>query len=189
MYPGRKLRQYPRGCGNTAIAAPVPEHWREPILELTRDIFGDVGYQGLGSIEYKVRPDESLAIMEPTVGRTNWQSEVAVLNGVDIPAIAYFDLAGRRWSGQAAEPDTSYKLVDARADLRELKRIFKPEGLGLGQWLKDRRGRKRYMRWRAGDPAPTFAAIGHFLFRALRFGLRLPVRVSRRLFATTANSG
>jgi predicted ATP-grasp superfamily ATP-dependent carboligase len=181
IFPGRKLRQCPRGCGNTAIAAPAPDSWREPMLDLTRAVMSKVGFKGLGSIEFKVRPDDSLVIMEPTVGRTNWQSEVAVLNGVNIPAVAYFDLIGSRPDFDMSADAAVVKLVDGHADLIELKRIWKPSGLSFAQWLKDRRGRKRYMRWRASDPMPTLAALSYFVWRAMRYAFRLPFRAIRRV--------
>jgi hypothetical protein len=73
------------------------------------------------------------------------------------------------------------KLVDGHADFIELKRMWRAGGLPLAQWLEDRRGRKRYMRWRASDPWPSLAALGFFFWRAFRYALRLPYRVLRRM--------
>jgi predicted ATP-grasp superfamily ATP-dependent carboligase len=45
---------------------------------------------GFGGIEYKRDArDGRFLIIEPTVGRTNWQKEVATLAGVNIPLMAY----------------------------------------------------------------------------------------------------
>jgi predicted ATP-grasp superfamily ATP-dependent carboligase len=188
MFPGRKLRQRPPGCGNTAIATPAPREWTDSILHLTHEIFSTIGFEGLGSVEYKVRQDDSLAIMEPTVGRTNWQSEIAVLNGLNIPAIAYFDALGQEWNPRRPPSARACKLVDGRADLWALRQTLRRGELKFSQWLRDRRGRKRYMRWRFSDPLPSIAALGHFLFRIFRYGINLPLRLSRRLF-TSKSSG
>ena len=41
-------------------------------------------------MEYKRdRRDEKFYMVEPTVGRTDYQEEIATLNGVNIPAAAY----------------------------------------------------------------------------------------------------
>ncbi len=182
LFPGRKLRQYPIDCGNTAIAAPVPNAWAEPILCLTRRIFERVGFRGLGSIEYKMRADDEPVIMEPTVGRTNYQNEIAVLNGVNIPAIAYFDLVGQ----DARHPRVTVrpcKLVDGEAEFRAFLELRRAGRLTLRRWLMDRSGRKRYMMLRLADPAPFLAAAGTNLLRRLRGAVRFSLRAARRSLA------
>jgi D-aspartate ligase len=160
LFAGRKLMQWPLGYGNTAICEPAPESWQESILSLTRKIWRTVGYQGLGSIEYKMRPgSDGPVIMEPTVGRTDFQSEVAVLNGENIPAIAYCDLAGLDYV-PAAKPHKPVKLVDGPAHLRAgWVYCSHSRRLGLAKWLQARRGRKQFMIWRANDVGPFFASI------------------------------
>jgi D-aspartate ligase len=180
LFPGRKLRQRPMGCGNTAVAATAPDEWAGPILALSQSIFSTVGFKGLGSIEYKVRANGSLVIMEPTVGRTNWQSEIAVLNGTDIPAAAYFDHIGQAYRPPETAPPRC-KLIDGRADFNELRASLRGGRLPLSRWLADRSGRKRYMLWRCSDPAPSLAAKMHFFYRAVRYGSRLPLKIYRRL--------
>jgi D-aspartate ligase len=49
-----------------------------------------VDYFGFGGVEYKRNArDGRFLIIEPTVGRTDWQEEVATLAGVNIPLAAY----------------------------------------------------------------------------------------------------
>jgi predicted ATP-grasp superfamily ATP-dependent carboligase len=49
-----------------------------------------VDYFGFGGVEYKRDArDGRFLIIEPTVGRTDWQEEVATLAGVNIPLMAY----------------------------------------------------------------------------------------------------
>lgn len=180
LFSGRKLRQRPAGCGNTVIAAPAPEAWRTKMEDLTRRVFGRVNYRGLGSLELKVRADDSLVIMEPTVGRTNWQSEVAVINGTNIPAIAYFDLVGAP-SAPAARSVPARKLVDGGAERKDLYELRRRADLTLSRWLTDRSGKKRYMLWRASDPGPALAAAAHLLLRTMRYALRAPRKLLSRL--------
>jgi predicted ATP-grasp superfamily ATP-dependent carboligase len=158
LFPGRKLIQWPVGWGNTAVSEPAPEEWKE-MISLTRRIWAKVGYWGLGSMEYKFRPGTNLPIiMEPTVGRTDFQSELAVLNGVNLPATAYRDLVG------LPAPDivpSSYglKLVDGPSHLKAARVFLSSPALGGKRWIKARRGRKRYMIFRHGDYKPFLGSI------------------------------
>jgi len=157
LYPGRKLRQYPVDHGVTAVAAPAPPEWREALTRLTDSIFRDLGYRGLGSVEYKMRPDGSPVIMEPTVGRTNWQSEIAVINGINIPYVAYSDLAGAPCPPMREAP-RGVKLVDGRGHRRASLQLMRQGRFRLRDWLSERRGASRHMLWRTDDPAPFLAA-------------------------------
>jgi len=160
LFPGRKLIQWPVSFGNTAISEPAPKEWANPIISLTQEIWKKVGYKGLGSMEYKMRLGSNTpVIIEPTVGRTDFQSEVAVLNGINIPAIAYFDLA-RLPLPTATEPVTPTKLVDGSTHWRAA-RVFmtQPHELGIRKWLKARKGRKRYMILRAEDYRPFISSL------------------------------
>lgn len=90
-FTGRKLVQWPRGCGSTAvsISAVNPE-----LHELTRRVFRKANYMGLGSLEAKwSHARNRYYITEPTVGRNDLQSYLAVGGGVNLTALAYFDAA------------------------------------------------------------------------------------------------
>lgn len=156
-FAGRKLRQWPIDCGNTALAEPAPAEWRDALLALTGRIWREVGFRGLGSVEFKIHSETGqLVITEPTVGRTNHQNELAVANGLNIPLAAYRDLAGLeppRFT-LAARP---VKLVDGGPELRSAIRYHRAGRLTLRQWWRQRRGRKRYMLWRFGDAGPGLA--------------------------------
>lgn len=159
VFPGRKLRQWPPECGNTALCEQAPAAWGDGIRVLTERIWTRVGFKGLGSMEYKMRPDGGgPVIMEPTVGRTNYQNEIAVLNGVNIPLIAYCDLAGLPPPRPAPATD-SCKLVDGVRELRAARHYFRGGALTYRRWLQDRRGRVRFMTLRAGDPLPLLASL------------------------------
>jgi predicted ATP-grasp superfamily ATP-dependent carboligase len=181
MFAGRKLRQFPIQLGNTAIAAPAPEEWNDKILTLSKTIFEKVNYQGLGSIEYKMRKDGTPVVIEPTVGRTDWQSEVAVINGVNIPTVAFFDTAGIV-SHTTFERVAPCKLIDGRAHRRILFQSVREGKMSVRQWVAERRGQKRYMIWRATDPGPFLSAT---IGKTLRSLLRPIVRATRQLLRRT----
>jgi D-aspartate ligase len=90
VFPGRKLVCSPPAVGSTAVcvaAAEVAQDLIPPTLQfITR-----VGYRGLGSLEFKrdARTGQ-FVIVEPTVGRTDWQEEIATLCGLNLPLLSYW---------------------------------------------------------------------------------------------------
>jgi predicted ATP-grasp superfamily ATP-dependent carboligase len=93
-FVGRKLRSWPPRIGGTASCIAAPEHGAE-LTGLTRDFFSAVGFVGMGSMEYKRDcSDGRFYMIEPTVARTDFQEEVATLNGVNIPLAAFLHQVG-----------------------------------------------------------------------------------------------
>jgi len=91
-FSGRKLMQWPPLGGSTAIA--VSDELDET-RDITVAIFDSVKYQGLGSMEYKKDPrNGKFYIMEPTVGRNDFQSYVAVTGGVNLTRATCRELLG-----------------------------------------------------------------------------------------------
>jgi len=88
-FTGRKLRCWPPQTGSTASCTAAPD--LEPMLEpLTKAFFDSTGVVGLCSMEFKREKSSGKFFMiEPTIGRTDWQEEVATLHGVNIPLAAY----------------------------------------------------------------------------------------------------
>jgi len=160
LFAGRKLRQWPIECGNTAIAAPAPDDWIDSLLKVTDEIFTQVGFKGLGSIEFKMRlEDDQPLIMEPTVGRTNYQNEIAVLNGENIPAKAYFDLVGLPDLTTVKQKTNSVKLIDGIRECKAALQYYRAKRISIAGWLRDRKGIKRYMLFRFSDPWPFIASL------------------------------
>jgi predicted ATP-grasp superfamily ATP-dependent carboligase len=158
LFPGRKLIQWPVGWGNTALCEPALQQWAAALVALTRKIWENVGYVGLGSMD-KFRPgSDTPIIMEPTVGRTDFQSELAVMNGVNLPAIAYSDLAALP-PPPSIVPSMAMKLIDGPSHLRAARVFVASPDLRMATWIKARRGYKRYMIVRAGDCGPFLGSI------------------------------
>lgn len=88
-FPGRKIRSWPPRIGGTASCTAAWEHEQE-LREMTAAFFRAVGFVGMGSMEYKRDPrDGRFHMVEPTVGRTDFQEEVATVNGCNLPLMAY----------------------------------------------------------------------------------------------------
>lgn len=92
-FTGRKIRQWHPLSGGTASCEPanVTELHKE-----TTDIFKKAGLWGICSMEYKLdQRDDQFYCIEPTVCRTDFQEYVAVVNGINIPYIAYASATGK----------------------------------------------------------------------------------------------
>lgn len=146
-FSGRKIRAWPPRIGGTASCTAAWEV-AEELAETTRDFFAKVGFVGMGSMEYKRDSrDGRFYMVEPTVGRTDFQEEVASLNGVNIPAAAY-----RHEMGLAPVPDQRVATpqiwrepVSDRWSYQEGGR--QPDPRSAGHAVRD-----AYWRW--DDPRP-----------------------------------
>jgi D-aspartate ligase len=104
LFPGRKLTCYPHEVGSTTLCVPAGETGDE-LAELSLQFIAKVRYKGMGSLEFKRdRKTGKFVIIEPTVGRTDRQEEVATLCGVNIPLIAYWAELGRKFEQARGEP-------------------------------------------------------------------------------------
>jgi len=93
-YTGRKVLQWPHLTGSTAIGIGTTN---EHVHQLAHEIMTQTGHRGLGSVEFKLSDaDGQYYITEPTVGRNNYQSYLAVAGGVNLTQIAYYDMIGQR---------------------------------------------------------------------------------------------
>lgn len=147
MFTGRKLASWPRGAGSTALCTAAGELGRS-LERTTCAILERVDYLGFGSIEYKW--DRALGrflIIEPTVGRTDWQEEIATLCGANIPLTGYCRECG--FPAPRPEPVRS-RIVWQSSVADRLK--TGTEAVSPGATVID-----GY--WRTDDPMP---AIAHY---------------------------
>lgn len=145
-FTGRKLRSWPPATGGTASCAPAPEAAAE-LSRLTEDFFAAVGFFGIGSMEFKQDAKSGRYLMiEPTVGRTDFQEEIATLNGVNIPYAAYCGELGRSFAGAVASTAPA-AWAESRIDRWSSERQASPRRFP--------RGLRRYdALWRFDDPLP-----------------------------------
>ena len=86
---GRKIRQYPPSCGSTSSCEVVnsPE-----VEEITTRFFKKIDYVGPCSMEMKRDPrDGQFYLIEPTVGRLDWNNAFAEGNALPIAFMNYLD--------------------------------------------------------------------------------------------------
>jgi D-aspartate ligase len=168
IFTGRKLSAFPPGVGSTATCIAAPEAQAQ-LEALTLRLTTRVKFAGMGGLEFKRNQTTGeFVIIEPTVGRTDWQEEIATLSGVNIPMAALAFASG--------QPVHSTGRGAATVAWRTSFRHRAPMGLrDAGVGIVD-----GY--WRATDPLPglIFYAVEP-LRRLINRGLSgvLPAPVAR----------
>lgn len=152
-FTGRKLRSWPPHTGSTASCTAAPEAESE-LRHLTRAFFDKTQFVGMCSMEFKRQQRTGKFFMiEPTVGRTDWQEEVATINGVNIPLAAYrYELGlSQPLSEGVRRPLTwIYPPSYCRSIVRSAL---------VTESFRDRRpsaGRLKSPCWSSDDPVPLF---------------------------------
>lgn len=146
-FVGRKIRSWPPRIGGTASCTSAWEY-AEELGATTSEFFKQVGFTGMGSMEYKRDArDNRFYMVEPTVARTDFQEEVATLNGCNLPFIAYCyenDLAQ-----QAIRPVIPAKIWrEPQTD----RWSFEEGGCAIDQKSINLKSVDAYWRW--NDPLP-----------------------------------
>jgi len=156
---GRKNRSNPPMVGGTASCTLAePEAWA-PLVKLTNDFFDATCVHGFASMEYKRHASGEFLMIEPTIGRSDFQEEVSTWNGYNIAAAGYAALTGRPL------PDVEPPLVPRvwiDPDGEAKSRIVAPATLDLP-------GDRQDAYWDLFDPMPW---VSRQLIRARRrFGI------------------
>ncbi len=160
-FPGRKIRSWPVKIGGTASCTAAWEYEKE-LTETTRAFFKNVGFTGMGSMEYKRdERDEKFYMIEPTVARTDFQEEVATINGVNLPLAAY---------------SYEYNLNISESKVSNPARIWKDSqsdkwSFEEGNRITDERSRQLPVTsayWRFNDPLPWLDLFVNRITQRLR---------------------
>ena len=162
FYTGRKLLQHPRETGSTAICTGTR---REDLQNLLREVFAAADYRGIGSLEAKYsHSDGKYYITEPTVGRPNLQSGLAVAGGVNLTAMAALD-ALKRDPREIVNKKRRGIWIEEFATLNAVRESIFRQKLGLGRiiaaFFKARGFGAAYMKF--GDSAPLRAMLGEHI--------------------------
>jgi D-aspartate ligase len=164
IFFGRKIAAHPPGLGSTAICVPAAEA-TDLLLPLTEKFIEISEYEGLGSLEFKWDSRaRRFVIIEPTVGRTDWQEEIATLNGLNFPLIAYCDALGLPLPEQRSSNAAGSPFANTAAWRESPLHLWRSAEL---------RERVYDGYWRFDDPLP---ALAFCVDLALRCGHRLLTR-------------
>jgi D-aspartate ligase len=157
LFCGRKVVCAPPEIGITAICIAAPEAADE-LKAQTLNFIGHVNYRGLGSLEFKRdRRTGRFIIIEPTVGRTDWQEEIATLCGVNLPLRTY-------WAEIDRPRESAPESLKAVAWRSSIEYRVPPAALPRGTRVVD-----GHFRWL--DPLPAFYYYG-FQYGAARLWRR-----------------
>ncbi|MAD74811.1 MAG: hypothetical protein CML20_08500 [Rheinheimera sp.] len=144
---GQKISSYPPARGQTTIAQTLENH---EITDFTLRFFNQFKLSGPVSLELKKAPDNTFWVIEPTVGRTDFWSELCIKAGFHQPYQEYLIALDQQ---VFVTPLTSAVWFDCeRAPLNYLKacwtqKTFKPFGKPPA-----------FTYFRLGDLKPFFAA-------------------------------
>ncbi len=150
-YVGRKIRTYPRSAGVSTYL----ELCDEP--ELTRlglDVLARLGLEGVVKLDFKRDPRTGRFYLLEVNPRFSLWNHLGAASGVNLPLLAYRDLAGLPApAAQAAR--TGVRWLSLADDARTFVRSFAPAGeLSLWGWLASLRGPKVYDVFAWDDPSP-----------------------------------
>lgn len=94
-FVGRKLNSWPPLVGSTARCMPAPEA-APAVTDATARFFKTAGVTGLAGLEFKRDARTGrYYVIEPTVFRSDFQIEIATLNGVNLPLAHYCLMTGQ----------------------------------------------------------------------------------------------
>lgn len=161
-FTGRKIRSWPPNVGGTASCIAAPEAHAE-LSATTARFFRDAGVTGMAGMEYKrdARTGE-FRMVEPTIGRTDYQEEVATLNGVNLPFAAYCSELGLLVPSPATTRTRAVWRVRPEDEQSALLQHQRPgSGFPRGSRLTD-------ALWRWDDPMPFVAQNLQRVRRILR---------------------
>lgn len=165
----RRLREKPPEGGVSVLSESVKIDAQ--LLEASRRLLSQVGWDGPAMVEYRVTPDGRAYLMEIN-GRLWGSVQLAIDSGVDFPWLMY-----QSATGQSVEPVAPYiigrrlrwTLGDLDNLLIQLRRRgpagrLRPLGRFLASFL-DLKARPEIFRW--SDPAPAFRELGSWAKAAL----------------------
>ena len=161
-FTGRKIRSWPPQVGGTASCAPAPDAHAE-LSALTTKFFRDAGVAGMAAMEYKRDVRSGVfRMVEPTVGRTDYQAEVATLNGVNLPYAAYCGALGLSFPAPPLAPKSIAWRVRSEDVQSARAQSQRPgEGFEAFDGIAD-------AIWRWSDPLPGLAQFRRRALQALR---------------------
>lgn len=168
----QKIRQYPIRFG---IGAAVESIEKPELVEVGRKLFTHLGYNGIGSAEFKYdERDGKLKLIE--INPRYWQQNyLSTACGINFPYIHLQDLL--KVPSQPVKTFTpGIKWVNRYLDLDSSLQYRKEGSLSFIDWRRSLKGKKVYSDFTWKDPFPAMYALG--------FGkklLRLPRFIWKRV--------
>ena len=157
-FVSRKLRQWPPHIGKSSLGV---ECRCDEVLRETVRLFREVGYRGLGYVEFKL--DErynQYFIVEPNVGRPTGRCTIAEAGGVELLYTMYCDLVGLALPEGREQRYGTAKWVHLRHDLQSAAHYWLHGELTVREWLRSwRGGPKAFALFSLRDPGPFLSDL------------------------------
>jgi D-aspartate ligase len=175
VFVGRKLRQYPNGTG---VASEAEGCENEFVREETLRLFHLAGYRGFGSTEFRRDPASGrYYLIEFTVGRTDYDVDLAVANGVDLPFLGYRDMIGLVSDDNLPCQQNGRRWVEGSRNVQAILQELAAARIGrlgtVAALAKSMSPRNVFTLFDFGDPEP-------FLVHAMSRALAAPRAIGRR---------
>jgi predicted ATP-grasp superfamily ATP-dependent carboligase len=165
----QKLRQFPPGFGDGSFqrTLEVPE-----VLQQSRRLLDFFRYRGLVMVEFKRDArDGSYNLMEINP-RTVSGNQLGISAGVDLPWIAYRNLAGLDPADTLQRPfRPNVKYVNEEWDVQAFAALRKSKELTLIDWIRSLRGTRALALFAWDDPLPLLVGLWRFLCICFRGAL------------------
>ena len=162
VFTGRKLRQHPRGFGNTRLAE---SRWSDEVALATLRLLGEIHYRGVSDVEFKRDArDGRLMFMEVNARHGLWAG-LATAAGVNLSEIAYRDAAGEA----IVRPRQVDGVVwsDLLREVRDSAREWRAGQLDWRDWLAPLVCIRGDAVIALDDPAPLVGSVSTALRRRL----------------------
>lgn len=157
-FAGQKIRQVPRTLGNSTAARGVD---RPDLVEEGARLFRGLGYTGIASVEFKLAPDGTPYFIEATVGRSDFWLKTLIVNGIDLPALAYGDVTGTPVRAPSRQRNR-HAWIDEDRDWGVFVESLLDPAIPRGRLLREAFEPKRFalLDWR--DLGPYLAWLARF---------------------------
>jgi len=163
-FVGRKLRQYPPGCGIASLAesARCPE-----VCRLTEELIERTGYRGICEPEFKYdERDGTFKIIEVNPRPMLWNALMSA-SGMDLNYYAYCDLAGLPLPECHKQHD-GRRWLFAEKDVLTAVRYCLSGKLTPAAYFRSLRGVVVHPIVSRDDPSPMYRLLRHYAFRVLQ---------------------
>jgi len=166
VFTGRKLRQRPRGFGDTRAGE---SRWSDELAAVTLRLLDEVRYHGVSDVEFKRDArDGRLKLIEVNARQGLW-APLATAAGVNLSYAAYRDAVGRPY---VAPPQRDgVRWLDAVYDVHDSVGEMLRGELEPKEWLSSLHTVRADCLLSLHDPRPGLTEISRIAQRHLRHGL------------------
>ena len=165
----QKLRQFPPGFGDGSfqrtLEVPV-------VLQQSRRLLEVFHYRGLVMVEFKRDPRDGTYNLMEINPRTVSGNQLGVSAGVDLPWIAYRNLAGLDPAETLQRPfRLNVKYVNEEWDVQAFAALRKSKELTLVDWIRSLLGTRAWALFAWDDPLPILVGLWRLFCICIRRAL------------------